>query len=242
MPVMVQAKRPKRPRHLPDHSQVCLAALVERGLAEKISLGGALGLLHYLDYRSTQDVDAWWAEDATADDQRQVVETLESVLRPRGRVNVRRWGDVVSVELEQEGRKVFSFQVARRSARLEPPDMAPWIAVPLDSLSDLIAGKMVALVERGAPRDFRDIYSLCQAGLTTPPECWNLWRKRQELAGSDLDMERARLAISTHLARIIQHRRLQDISDPEDRARAAGVRTWFTEVFVRESDGKNELD
>jgi len=35
---------------------------------------------------------------------------------------------------------------------------------------------MVALVERGAPRDFLDIYTVCQAGLVTLEECWELWR------------------------------------------------------------------
>jgi hypothetical protein len=27
----------------------------------------ALGLLHYLDYRPTHDVDAWWVPEATSD-------------------------------------------------------------------------------------------------------------------------------------------------------------------------------
>jgi hypothetical protein len=35
--------QPRRPKYLPDYSEMCLRALVERGLAEKISLGGALG-------------------------------------------------------------------------------------------------------------------------------------------------------------------------------------------------------
>lgn len=241
MPLM-KAPRPKRPRQLPDHSEDCLRALVDKGVADKISLGGALGLLHYLDYRSTRDVDAWWAEGTTEEDRRQVAETLESVLRSRGEVAVRSWGDVVSVELKQGGRKVFSFQVAGRSARLEPPDRAPWIAVPLDSFPDLVAAKMTALVERGAPRDFRDIHALCRAGMTTPEECWNLWGKREKAAGSDAGVQRARLAVATHLARIIQHRRLEDISDPRARAEAEQVRDWFKQVFLGQADEQPQLD
>ncbi len=235
-------KSPQRPAKLPDYSEVCLQALVEKGLAEKISLGGALGLLHYLDYRSTRDVDAWWAENITTDEQHRVVETIEAVLRSYGRVSTRAWGDVVSIELERESHKVFSFQIARRSARLEPPTTAPWIAVPLDNFHDLVASKMVALVERGAPRDFRDIYALCLAGLTTPAACWSLWRRRQELAGSDTDRRRARLAITPHLARIAQHRRLDQIADPQARSEAARVRAWFTEVFLGETDERSILD
>lgn len=238
----MDVRQPQRPAQLPDYSEVCLQALVDGELASRISLGGALGLLHYLDYRPTRDVDAWWEETATTQERRLVVETIESALQPFGQVRTRTWGDVVSVELQQEGRKIFSFQIAQRSAQLEPSDIAPWIDVPLDSFADLVASKMVALVERGAPRDFRDIYALCEAGLTTPAECWHLWRRRQELAGSDVDLRRARLAITTHLARIVQHRRLDQISDPQARAQAAEVRTWFTQTFLGEFDEYEKLD
>ena len=73
----MDARRPRRPTHLSDHSRACLQALAERGLGTKISLGGALGLLHYLDYRPTHDVDAWWTDSATAEDQRQVIDVIE---------------------------------------------------------------------------------------------------------------------------------------------------------------------
>ena len=139
--------QPRRPSHLPDHSEICLRALVDHGLAEHISLGGAFGLLHYLDYRSTHDVDAWWTDTAAEADRRQVLQVLESALRVAGEVKTRAWGDVASVELVLAGKTVFSFQIARRSAQLEPSRPAPWIRVPLDSLADLVASKMVALVE-----------------------------------------------------------------------------------------------
>jgi len=32
---------------------------------------------------------------------------------------------------------------------------------------------MVALIERGAPRDFLDIFTLCQAELFDIAECWD---------------------------------------------------------------------
>ena len=87
--------QPQRPHQLPDYSEVCLQALVDSGLARHISLGGALGLLHYLDYRSTHDVDAWWAESASTQDRRLVAETVVSALAPYGQVKqaalVRTW-------------------------------------------------------------------------------------------------------------------------------------------------------
>ena len=224
---------PEKPTHLPDYSEACLRALVDSGLADKIVLGGALGLLHYLDYRPTNDLDAWWSAQIGTEEQRQVVQVIESVLRTFGPVRTRAWGEVVSIELQNEQRTIFSFQLARRSALLEPPARMPWIDVPLDSFADLVAGKMAALVERGAPRDFRDIHALCQAGLTTAEGCWVLWEKRQELAGSDTQRGRARLAIETHLMRIAQHRPLTDIAEAEQRVEAEQVRTWFREMFLR---------
>jgi len=104
--------------------------------------------------------------------------------------------------------------------------------VLLDSFPDVLASKMVALVERGAPRDVRDIYALCQAGRTTPQQCWKLWRRHQQLAGSDMGSARARLAVETHLARIIQHRPLAQIHDLKQRAEAEQVRSWFAEEFL----------
>ncbi|MBC8255634.1 MAG: nucleotidyl transferase AbiEii/AbiGii toxin family protein [Ardenticatenia bacterium] len=209
-----------------------MQALVANGLNDKISMGGGFGLLHYLDYRTTHDVDAWWDASATSQEKDQIIQVIEAALSPYGQVQRRAWGDVVSIELVQTNRTVFSFQIAQRSAQLQPSVSATWIDVSLDSLPDLVAGKMVALIERGAPRDFRDVYALCHAGLTTPKQCWQLWRQRQQLAGSDTDSHRARLAIETHLTRIALHRPLDDISDPDQKEETEHVRTWFREGFL----------
>jgi hypothetical protein len=200
-------------------------------LGDSISVGGALGLLHYLDYRPTHDVDAWWMPAATTQVQKEVVEVIEATLRSFGQVRRRTWGDVVSIELEVDAEAVFSFQIARRDAQLQPATRVPWMGILLDSFPDLVASKMVALVERGAPRDFRDIHAVCQAGLSTPTQCWQWWKDRQQLASSDADPTRARLAVETHLSRIEQHRPLAQISDPGQRREAETVRTWFKSEF-----------
>jgi hypothetical protein len=224
--------QPHRPAHMPDYATTCLQALVEAGLGDRISIGGALGLMHYLDYRSTHDVDAWWVQSATAQEQVRVVAAIETALQPFGQVRRRTWADVVSIELVSGNQTIFSFQIAQRSVQLLSSVLAPWTDVLLDSFPDLVASKMVALVERGAPRDFRDIYTLCQAGLTTPAQCWRLWRERQQLAGSDIDLARAHLAVQTHLARIALHRPLDKITDPMEQAAAEHVRTWFAKEFL----------
>jgi hypothetical protein len=228
--------QPQRPSELSPYTLACLNALVQRNLASYISLGGALGLFHYLDYRSTHDVDAWWADGSTEDQRQAVVRVLQAALSAFGDTRLRSWGDVDSVELNQQGKTVFSFQIARRSAHLEEPVSAGWIDVPLDSLTDLAASKMAALVERGAPRDFLDIYTLCQSGLLQVAECWDLWRKRQTLVGSDVDVSRARLALETHLERIALHRPLEKIEDVSQREQARQVRDWFRHEFLRGKD------
>jgi hypothetical protein len=226
----------QRPSHISPYAVVCLEALAAQGLGGVISLGGALGLLHYLDYRTTADADAWWTEAATPERQREVVDVLTATLARHGDAHTRAWGDVTSVELQENGRTVFSFQIARRSAQLASARVMPWIGVLLDSFADLVGSKMVALVERGAPRDFRDIHAVCQAQLTTPQQCWTLWRQRQQLAGSDASPKRAMLAVELHLSRIIQHRPLERIIDPLERATAERVRTWFLEEFIHAAD------
>jgi hypothetical protein len=104
--------------------------------------------------------------------------------------------------------------------------------VALDSFPDVVASKMVALIERGAPRDFRDVFALCDAGLTTPEECWQVWQQRQQLADSDADSHRARLAIETHLTRIALHKPLDEISEPSQKEEVRRVRVWFREEFL----------
>jgi hypothetical protein len=228
--------QPQQPSHLSPYARACLNALVKSNLAGCISLGGALGLFHYLDYRPTHDVDAWWSDSVTDAQRLAVVQALETTLSAFGSVRVRTWGDVDSVELHQDSKTVFSFQIARRSAHLEESVSAGWINVPLDSLVDLVASKMVALVERGAPRDFLDIFTICQSGLVSVAECWALWRRRQTLAGSDADMDRARLAIETHLERIVLHRPLENITDLVQRGQARQVRDWYLTSFLQVKD------
>jgi hypothetical protein len=177
-----------------------------------------------------------WSDFTTEKQKQSVLKAIEEALSPSGNVRFRSWGDVDSVELQQAGKAVFSFQIAQRSARLEEPVPAGWIEVPLDSLADLVASKMVALVERGAPRDFLDIFTICQSGLLHPGECWELWRKRQTLAGSDADISRARLAIETHLQRIGLHRPLEKIENTQQREQARQMRAWFMDDFLRAAE------
>jgi hypothetical protein len=223
------------PSAVSPHARSCLDAIAAAGLGSSISIGGAFGLSHYLEYRTTHDVDAWWTEAATPDVRRRVVDVIEDTLRGSGSVRSRSWGEVTSIELSQEGRTVFGVQIADRSARLQPLEPGPWPGgIQIDSLDDLVASKMVALVERGAPRDFRDIHALCGAGLVDPARCWRLWEDRCTAAGEAADPLRARLAIRSHLARIETSRPLESIADHGQRELASQLRRWFKREFLDE--------
>jgi hypothetical protein len=224
----------QRPKLVSEYAQACLEALAVSGYGQFISLGGAFGLAHYLEYRLTHDVDAWWMEPVTSEERQQVICTLQAALQPFGQVHTRSWGDVVSVELRRQSKTIFSFQIARRSAQLAAPTPGPWAGIMVDSFADLVASKMVALVDRGAPRDFRDIYMLCQSGQCDMARCWELWQERQQLAGEDTDQKRASLAVRTHLARIEQARPLRQIADQQERLAAEQLRAWFTQEFLHD--------
>lgn len=150
---------------------------------------------------------------------------------PTGKRSWRRCGEAPD---SKQGKTVFSFQIARRSAQLAALVPGPWAGIMVDSFADLVASKMVALVERGAPRDFRDIYMLCQSGQCEVARCWELWQDRQRLAGEDTDQKRASLAIRTHLVRIEQARPLRQIADQQERLAAGQLRAWFTEEFLHD--------
>jgi hypothetical protein len=222
----------KRPTQIPRYADACLKALSASGLGGRLSLGGAFGLAHYFEYRSTRDLDAWWVEPLSAGEQAEVIRTTSDALVRFGQVRVRSWGDVVSIELAREGKVVFSFQIARRSTQLARTAASPWRGIRVDSLADLVASKMVALVERGAPRDFRDIYSLCRARRSSISRCWELWKLRQLRSGEDASQGRARVAIRTHLARIEQARPLSQIADLSERDAAGQLREWFVKRFL----------
>src|SRR3990172_7068233 len=111
-------------------------------ILQKNSIGGAFGLSHFYEYRTTKDIDAWWSEDAGIKDQQEVIRLLEKILMQFGIVSIRRFGDVVSINLKNEGKVIFNFQIARRSALLQKPLKSPWDPVELDSFEDLISSKM----------------------------------------------------------------------------------------------------
>lgn len=197
-----------------------------RGLPEasEIVLGGYFALRHYLDYRSTHDIDAWWASGKSSGAMARIRRAMETVAERRGmQLRLREWGETTSFELVDAGRRVFSFQIAVRSIELESPRASAWDPILLESLADTVGAKMNALVERGSARDFLDMKELVQSGTATVDQCWQWWSAKNP----GLDVRLAKANAMKHLEALELRRPLDRIVDPDERSEARQAREWL---------------
>lgn len=224
---------PKRPEVLPPLADAILSGIQAEPWADNIVLGGGFALKHYCDFRPTQDIDAWWTDlpDPAIRDRLRTV--LDRVAAENGySLAHRHFGVTDSFEFENPatGNRVFSFQIALRDITLEQPLPSPWSPIQIETLRDNIGSKMNALVLRGAPRDFVDVYRVAQEGLLSIGECWAIWQRKN----SDALIEDAQTQVLTHLTRLEARRPLDTIDDPAERTRAARLRAWYIQEFLHE--------
>lgn len=221
---------PARPVNVDPLAAEILEGLRGSSEAGEIILGGYFALKHYLDYRPTHDIDAWWRTTRLAATLDRIRAVMQNVAERRDmELREREWGDVASFELIEDGRKVFSFQIATRSVELNPPLKSAWDPILVESLADNVGAKMNAVVERGAARDFLDVRELVIRDLVTVEECWRWWLEKNP--GADLRLGRANAL--RHLEALEQRRPLEDILDPEERERALAARLWVRDTLLR---------
>lgn len=221
---------PKPPGNLHPLSRELLDELAGHAEGAEIVIGGGVALSHYLEYRTTVDLDAWWRDEPRAD----VVAFLEAAMRAlasRHGFEYRRrsWGDTESLELLRGSAKQFSFQISRRTLALDDAIPSQWAPVCIETLRDNVASKMMALVQRGAPRDFLDIYQLCTSDVVGMNDCWKAFTEKS--AGITID--EAKRKIVARLAMIEASRPLETIQPGEAREQAARVRDWYYRVFAK---------
>ncbi len=231
---MFSEHSPTTPARLHALAKEILDELRDQPAAAAIILGGGVALQHYCEYRDTQDIDAWWESNPTTDAQQLLQETMERVAKRHSyTLSVRTWGETQSLELQDQGKTVFSFQVAVRSVELEPPGPSAWPPVQLETLLDNLGAKMNALVNRGAPRDFLDIFTVAHQGLATIDELWDAWTRKNP--GSELASAKAQLL--RRLEELEARRPLAIIAEQNSRDSAAKVRTWTRNELCREELG-----
>jgi hypothetical protein len=215
--------------------------------AEALVLTGGFAFNHYVEYRPTYDVDAWWAADADASLRATAEQSVASVFTTiagehGSSYHVRRGAEMTSFELHDErGKKTFSFQVAERDRQIQPPIESPYPPIRIETVDDLVASKMNALVARGAGRDFQDIAEVCWAGLVTPNTCWQLWQRKNP----DKDVFAASAQVSHHLASIELRVPLERMAPGPERDRNAERREFFKTTFrdvAQHLARENDLD
>ena len=97
---------PKPPGNLHPLSRELLESLAGHAEAAEIVIGGGVALSHYLEYRPTVDLNAWWHGEPRAD----VVAFLDAAMQAlasRHGFEYRRrsWGETESLELLQDTQK-----------------------------------------------------------------------------------------------------------------------------------------
>lgn len=228
---MFADRKPKIPTRLHSLAREILDELRGQPAAAAIILGGGVALQHYCEYRDTHDIDAWWRANPTDDTKQLLKEIMQRVASRHGyALHVRTWGETESLELQEDGKTVFSFQVAVRSVELEPPGPSAWPPVQIETLLDNLGAKMNALVNRGSPRDFLDIFTVVEKGLATIDELWAAWARKNP--GSELAS--AKVQLLRRLEELEARRPLSILTDKEYRDSAAAVRAWTRNELCRE--------
>jgi len=220
----------KKPENLDPLAEVILERLRQNPASSEIILGGYFGLQHYLNYRRTHDIDAWWRHRASVETERAIRQVMQDVATERGaRYQERRFGETISFEMAEADGRRMSFQIAVRDLALDAPQDSPWAPILIETLRDNLASKMNALVNRGAPRDFLDVRTTVESGLISPEDCWQLW----SLKNPGQRVADAKGKTLLNLENLEQRRPLDQIEDPTARADAQMVRDWFRREFLQ---------
>ncbi len=189
---------------------------------------GYFALKHYLDYRQTGDVDAWWRSRQDPHALAAARDAFSATAAEFGySVRERAWGETISIEAFDGANKAFSFQVSIRSVEITPPVASPWGRIPIETVDDNVASKMMALVERGAPRDFVDIKAVVDARLISAARCWELWAAKDP----GIKLDDALVRVQMNLASIEARMPLERLP-VERKTAAAQLRAWYREVFT----------
>lgn len=216
-------------------------------------IGGGVALCHYITPRDTVDLDGWWKTDESALTIKRLEDILTGIARRKNCVfNMRRFNDVISLELFAGAQnKVYSVQIAKRDKYLEEPALSVW-NVPIETLKDNIGSKMKALINRGTPRDFLDIFKICTEGKATPEECWDIATQAilpQVEPGSDKTnpkatnqiIQQGKAEITRHLLQLESRRPLPPASpdEPEQTRNARTLRNWYKTKFLPDQKTEN---
>jgi Nucleotidyl transferase AbiEii toxin, Type IV TA system len=231
---------PTAPIDLDPLAAEILARLSRNRESQFVILGGQFALKCYFNYRPTHDIDGWWWQGISTEQRdlaRSAIQEAAAEVAADHGLSIRRrsWGDTEAFDLQRPdsdgARTVFSVQIAERTVELDSPVVSPWPPIRIETLRDNLGSKMNALVARGAPRDFRDVYEVVQADLATVSELWDLWQAKNPGTNGKL----ARAQVVKHLESIAMRRPLNRLPEHE-RQWAETLRRWVRTDLVRDID------
>jgi hypothetical protein len=245
---MSKEHTPKRPSKIDPLALEVLEKLrAHPNEAQNIVLGGYFALKHYIDYRSTADIDGWWRREISIEEREATIKRLRSIVAEVAEQNGltikerhRPASEVISFDFSQGNRARFSIQVAPRSIEIAQPltDRSPWSPIPIETFEDNIASKMNALVERGAPRDFQDIRAVVMSKLLSIDDAWALWQAKNPT----LTPTEGKIQVLKHIESIECRRPIEAIPE-EERKEVEAARNWIRNAFTRETgDRKDSSD
>lgn len=230
---------PKVPTNIDPLGVELLNALSRSEALGCVILGGGLALQHYHQFRRSHDIDAWWSDAPSQEAKAAIQGAVEAVARAHGyATRCREWGETVSFEIvnpQSKSERLFSFQIALRDIAIDPPLESAWRPLLIETLRDNIGSKMNALVNRGAPRDFSDIYELIDAGICSAEECWELWSLKNP--GADIGEAKDK---ALHKIAEIEARMPLAAFAQEERPRVIERRSFFKNEFLREGGTPHE--
>jgi Nucleotidyl transferase AbiEii toxin, Type IV TA system len=238
----MENREPQQPNDLDPLAAQVLEQLTNQGAAGILILGGYFALKHYLNYRQTKDIDAWWSKSSSLIERQEAVQLLRQAMTQVGADNglelqERSSATTLSLELKQGRTVIFSVQIADRDVEIDPPVVSPYPPVHIETLRDNIGAKMNALVNRGAPRDFVDVYAIVTEGIATVTEIWQCWQQKNER----LDITTARLQVLRHINAIEQRRPIEQIPG-DQREQAMYVRRWIRQQLLELPEPERGID
>jgi Nucleotidyl transferase AbiEii toxin, Type IV TA system len=238
----MEKRNPEQPSDLDPLAAQILEQLRNQDAAAILVLGGYFALKHYLNYRQTKDIDAWWSKSSSLVERQEAIQLLRQAMIQVGAINglelqERSSATTLSLELKQERSVVFSVQIADRDIEIDPPLVSPYPPVQIETLRDNVGAKMNALVNRGAPRDFVDVYAIVTEGVATVGELWQCWQQKNER----LEITAARLQVLRHINSIEQRRPIEQIP-VEQREQAVYVRRWVRQQLLGLSETERGIE
>jgi hypothetical protein len=105
---------PKSPKNLNPYARELLGALAGHPESAEIVLGGGVALSHYLEYRGTVDLDAWWRQEVRPETRELTQRLMEELAAKHGlQFRLRAWGEKNTERDPQDGCRKVLFHVER---------------------------------------------------------------------------------------------------------------------------------